>query len=183
MNKIESTSLLNTEYARQFCEQTQKASLKEAYPAEREKMNGDIPCRLSKRQHRYISQKRLADCLISILFLLMLMLPFLIVAFLQKVFAPKEPVFFVQERIGLNGKKFKIIKFRTMAENDVCHTKKVPAFSCFLRKTSIDELPQLLNVFKGDMALVGPRPLIPQEQPIQSLRCTRLLAITAAAIP
>jgi lipopolysaccharide/colanic/teichoic acid biosynthesis glycosyltransferase len=81
-------------------------------------------------------------------------------------FSSKGPVFYMQERIGLNGKPFKIIKFRSMRvdaekngpqlakEND----SRVTAFGAFMRKTRLDELPQFVNVLSGDMALVGPRP-------------------------
>src|SRR5690606_37802734 len=78
----------------------------------------------------------------------------------------KGPVFFLQERIGWNGKAFQIIKFRTMvdkAEKDApqlssSNDKRITKFGGFLRKTRIDEFPQFINVIKGDMSLVGPRP-------------------------
>src|ERR1039458_8712863 len=79
----------------------------------------------------------------------------------------RGPVFFVQERVGLNGKPFRTYKFRTMrisAEAESDHrwtTEEDPrrtAFGTFLRKTSLDELPQFINVLKGEMSIVGPRP-------------------------
>ena len=114
---------------------------------------------------------------------LLLALPlFLIVAAVIKT-ASKGPVFFKQERCGLNGRKFMLYKFRTMAidaeerrhelgtlneaDGPVFKIKKdprvIPFVGTFLRKTSLDELPQLINVLRGEMTLVGPRPPIPSE--------------------
>jgi exopolysaccharide biosynthesis polyprenyl glycosylphosphotransferase len=111
--------------------------------------------------------------------LFLLTLPIFIITILTIKFTSKGPVFFLQERLGINKRLFKVIKFRTMiidAENKlkdleylnerkgeaVFKIKKDPrvtSIGSFLRKFSIDELPQLLNVIKGDMSLVGPRPL------------------------
>jgi exopolysaccharide biosynthesis polyprenyl glycosylphosphotransferase len=121
--------------------------------------------------------KRLIDFLSSCVLLTLLSPPFLIVALFIKITSP-GPVFFVQERIGLNKRRFMLIKFRTMVvdaerkihELEHLNEVKGPAFKIkndpritrigrFLRKASIDELPQLINVLKGDMSLVGPRPL------------------------
>ena len=85
-----------------------------------------------------------------------------------------EPVIFTQERPGLNGKIFKVIKFKTMTDehddegNLLPDEKRLTKVGKFVRSTSIDELPQLINVFKGDMALIGPRPLLPQYLPLYS---------------
>ena len=94
--------------------------------------------------------------------------PFILIIALLVKFTSKGPVFFLQERLGKNGKVFKIIKFRTMvvnAENigtgvkvDGKNDNRITKVGRFLRATSMDELPQLVNVLKGDMALVGPRP-------------------------
>ena len=78
----------------------------------------------------------------------------------------KGPIFFDQERMGLDGKMFKMIKFRTMKTNDQCantewsnrNNSRKTFIGSWLRKTSLDELPQLINVMKGEMSLVGPRP-------------------------
>jgi exopolysaccharide biosynthesis polyprenyl glycosylphosphotransferase len=121
--------------------------------------------------------KQLLDTFISSLLLIMLAPIFLIVAILIKLDST-GPVFFVQERVGLNKRRFRMYKFRTMAgdaekrqsdleslnEADgpvfkIKNDPRVTRLGRFLRKASIDELPQFLNVLKGDMSLVGPRPL------------------------
>lgn len=110
--------------------------------------------------------KRVFDCIIAFTALVLLSIPMLIVAIAVKI-ESKGPVFFKQERIGKNGKVFKIIKFRSMCvgaektgsgvysdKNDARVTK----VGKFIRATSLDELPQLFNMLKGDMSLIGPRP-------------------------
>ena len=94
--------------------------------------------------------KRFFDILCSGLGLL-LGSPFILLFAILVKASSKGPVFFLQERLGKNGKVFKIIKFRTMVVN-------AENIGRFLRATSMDELPQLFNVLKGDMSLVGPRP-------------------------
>lgn len=109
--------------------------------------------------------KRILDFTLSLLALIVLSPVMLILAIIIKIDS-KGPIFFLQERLGRNGKVFKIIKFRTMivnaeqsglklkGEND----NRITKFGNILRKTSLDELPQLINVIKGEMALIGPRP-------------------------
>ena len=111
--------------------------------------------------------KRFFDILCSGLGLIIASPFILIIAILVKT-SSKGPIFFLQERLGRKGKVFKIIKFRTMvvnAENigtgvkvDGKSDPRITKVGRFLRATSMDELPQLVNVVKGDMALVGPRP-------------------------
>lgn len=101
--------------------------------------------------------------------------PFLLIVTIWLYFANKGAgAFFFQERPGMNGKLFKVVKFKTMTDErdengdllpDSCRLTKVGRF---VRSTSIDELPQLLNVLKGDMALIGPRPLLVQYLPLYS---------------
>ena len=87
--------------------------------------------------------------------------------------------FFLQERPGLHGKIFKIIKYKTMTDerdddgNLLPDKDRLTKVGKFVRSTSIDELPQLINVLKGDMALVGPRPLLPEYLPLYSIEQAR----------
>lgn len=134
---------------------------------------------LTKQQHQYLIMKRFADILISLLALIILFIPMLIVAILQKVSSPSEPIFFRQMRVGQNGHIFFIIKFRTMKSSAPKYSstgdlqdaeKYISKLGRFLRDTSVDELPQLFNVIKGDMSLIGPRPLIRHERDINFMR-------------
>ncbi len=116
--------------------------------------------------------KRVIDFSVALIALL-LILPILLVVALVLYFANKEAgVFFIQERPGKNGKLFKILKFKTMTEardadgNLLPDEARLTRMGRFVRSTSIDELPQLLNVLKGDMSLIGPRPLLPQYLPL-----------------
>jgi putative colanic acid biosynthesis UDP-glucose lipid carrier transferase len=109
--------------------------------------------------------KRLEDILLSLFALTILFVPLCIIAGLIKL-TSKGPVIFKQDRYGLNGRKIKVWKFRTMKvmENAdaIAHATKddprVTKFGAFLRRTSLDELPQFLNTLKGDMSVIGPRP-------------------------
>lgn len=108
-------------------------------------------------------------CALSILW------PILLLITLWLHFANKGAgAFFLQERPGKNGKIFKVIKFKTMTDerdsagNLLPDELRLTKVGKFVRSTSIDELPQLINVLKGDMALVGPRPLLPQYLPLYS---------------
>ena len=121
---------------------------------------------------RYI--KRCLDFII-VLAVLLLIWPFLlIVTVLLLFFNEGAGAFFTQERPGYKGKIFKIIKFKTMNERKGPDGKLLPdvqritKFGAMVRNLSIDELPQLLNVLKGDMAIIGPRPLLVQYLPLYS---------------
>ena len=118
--------------------------------------------------------KRVFDFII-VLCVLLLIWPFLlIVTILLLIFNEGAGAFFLQERPGYKGKPFKIIKFKTMNEKKGPDGKLLPdvqritKFGSFVRKMSIDELPQLINVLKGDMAIIGPRPLLMQYLPLYS---------------
>ena len=111
--------------------------------------------------------KRIFDLVLSFLLLLGLTSVLLIVVVLVR-FKLGSPVLFRQQRPGLGGKPFKLYKFRTMTDardgdgNLLPDSERLTRFGRFLRKTSLDELPELFNVLKGDMRLVGPRPLLMQ---------------------
>lgn len=130
----------------------------------------------------YLVAKRIFDTLLAIVALIILFSVFILVGILIKIEDPKGPVFFVQTRIGKNGKPFKMYKFRSMVTNaeellqnlldknevsgamfKMKDDPRITKIGKFIRKTSIDELPQLFNVLKGDMSLVGPRPPLPRE--------------------
>jgi len=117
--------------------------------------------------------KRLLDIAVSLLGLLVLAPVFVVVACVvrRKLGAP---VFFRQTRPGRDGKPFQMVKFRTMLDatdkdgNPLPDDQRMTRFGSFLRSTSLDELPELWNVLKGDMSLVGPRPLLMEYLPLYS---------------
>lgn len=118
--------------------------------------------------------KRFFDFLISLVVLIIIS-PILLVMAIWLHFANKGAgVFFLQERPGKDAKIFKVIKFKTMTDerdadgNLLPDEKRLTKVGKFVRSTSIDELPQLINVLKGDMALIGPRPLLVQYLPLYS---------------
>jgi len=109
--------------------------------------------------------KRLFDILVSS-FLLLILSPLLVILIFAVRFILGTPVFFRQKRPGLNGKIFEIVKFRTMKDlrdsngEMLSDQDRMTKFGAFLRSTSMDELPELWNVLKGEMSIVGPRPLL-----------------------
>ena len=127
--------------------------------------------------------KRIMNLFCSFVGVIVLSPFFLIISLLIKV-TSKGPVFFVHERVGLNGKKFKLIKFRTMVNNaeemiasfspeqkkeweenyKLKDDPRITKIGRILRKTSIDELPQMINVLLGQMTLIGNRPYLPREK-------------------
>lgn len=115
--------------------------------------------------------KRPMDILLSLIAIIILSPVFLVVAMLVK-FKLGSPVIFKQDRPGLNEKIFTMYKFRTMTDERDEHGELLPdaerltKFGKFLRSTSLDELPELFNIFKGDMSIVGPRPLLVQYLPL-----------------
>ena len=122
--------------------------------------------------------KRLLDLILSLAACVVLAIPMGIIALWIKKDSP-GPVFFKQRRVGRGKKCFNILKFRTMrgdTPHDVpTHLLKnadsyITKSGSFLRRTSLDELPQLFNILRGEMSFVGPRPLIPEEEEIRSLR-------------
>ena len=114
--------------------------------------------------------KRFLDFILSLMALLVLF-PLLFLLTLIGAIAMRGNPFFVQARIGWHEKKFKLIKFRTMSNKKDKDGKLLPdavrlnRYGRILRKTSLDELPELINILKGDMSIVGPRPLVPSYLP------------------
>ena len=118
--------------------------------------------------------KRIVDLFFSIAGIILLLPVFLLITIIL-LLANNGKAFFFQKRPGLNGELFKIIKFKTMTDkkdsngNLLPDEKRLTAVGSFVRKTSLDELPQLFNVLVGDMSLIGPRPLMPQYLPLYSI--------------
>ncbi|MEH7746753.1 sugar transferase [Neobacillus drentensis] len=145
----------------------------------------------------YVLTKRLIDIIGSSLGIILLGFLFIIIAILIKLEDPKGAILFSQKRVGLNGKEFKMYKFRSMISNAeeklqelLKHNEvsgamfkmkddpRITRIGKFIRKTSIDELPQLFNVLKGDMSLVGPRPPLPREVAVYSEYDKQRLMVT-----
>ena len=109
----------------------------------------------------YELMRRLRDILAAVL-LLVALSPLLIALSLAVRICIGRPVIFLQQRPGRHGKLFTLLKFRTMTIGDGDDASRLEGFGRLLRRTSLDELPELWNVLRGDMSLVGPRPLLPE---------------------
>ena len=122
--------------------------------------------------------KRAIDFLAALIGLL-LFSPIIIVVSICLIFANNGTPFFFQVRPGKNGQLFKIIKFKTMNDKKDKEGKllsdhlRITKVGSFIRRSSLDEIPQLLNVLKGDMSLIGPRPLLPEYLPLYSAEQSR----------
>lgn len=135
-----------------------------------------------KERKLYWLVRRTQDIFFSALALIVLAIPMLIVALVVWIDSPGASPIFVQDRVGRNGKIFKFYKFRSMVPNaeeklkevlaqnemdgpvfKMKHDPRITRVGRFIRRTSIDELPQLINILKGDMSIVGPRPALPRE--------------------
>jgi sugar transferase EpsL len=109
--------------------------------------------------------KRMGDLTVALMLFILFIPIFLIIIILLKITGHKK-IYFVQQRVGLNEKIFTLFKFRSMTEATdengilLSDEKRLTKFGLLLRKSSLDELPQLINVIKGDMSIVGPRPLL-----------------------
>lgn len=117
--------------------------------------------------------KRVFDICFSLIVIIILTIPMIIITIFIKVDSPKETVLFRQVRVGKNNVPFTMFKFRSMnknaphqmaTENFENPEDYITSIGKIIRKTSLDELPQLFNVLKGDMSIIGPRPLIPIEK-------------------
>lgn len=151
----------------------------------------------SKNIKKYISIKRILDVVISIISIILLFPVFLIIGIIIKTDS-KGPVFFAHQRIGKNGEEFKLYKFRTMYNNAEDMIKKftpeqtkewkehykltddprITKVGKFLRESSLDELPQIFNIFKGDLSLIGPRPVIKDELEKYEKNKSKFLSLT-----
>lgn len=115
----------------------------------------------------YLIIKRVFDFVFAAILLIISLIPFAIIAILIKT-EDRGSVFYTQDRVGKKLKNFKIYKFRSMKtgrkelESNLTHDEMVTNVGKFIRKTSIDELPQLINILKGEMSFIGPRPWIPE---------------------
>lgn len=128
-------------------------------------LSADYRATMEKRKHLYLLVKRLMDIVLSALGLVVLAPLFFLIIILVRLMSP-GPAIFTQDRVGMEGKIFKIYKFRSMFR-EAKHEDYAPREATdpritkigrFLRRTSLDELPQLWNVLKGEMSMVGPRP-------------------------
>lgn len=161
------------------------------YTEPKVKVNGKL-----RQKTAYLHFKRVQDVVLSVLGLVLLFPFMLIIALIILIDSPGESPIFVQTRVGMNGRKFRFFKFRTMHPNAEQHLEQLldknemngPVFKIkddpritrvgkFLRRTSMDELPQLWNILKGDMSLVGPRPPLPRETEQYDERAWQRLAV------
>ena len=137
---------------------------------------------LNDSRKGYERAKRLFDIVVSLVLLLVLFVPMALVALIIVIDSPGASPIYTQERVGLNGKSFKLYKFRSMVPNaekqldsllsqnemqgpafKMKNDPRITRFGKIIRKCCIDELPQLVNIFKGEMSFVGPRPPLPRE--------------------
>ena len=122
-----------------------------------------------------MNMKRFFDLIFSVIGLVILS-PLFLLIIITIYLVMGRPIFFIQERPGYLGKPFKLLKFRTMLEIDSKEinvsdeSKRIRPLGKFLRRTSLDELPELINVIKGSMSLVGPRPLLMEYLPYYTTR-------------
>ncbi|MED4023438.1 MULTISPECIES: sugar transferase [Priestia] len=152
-----------------------------------------------KTSKLYSISKRVIDIFGAIVGLILLAPLFVLITTLYKFGHSKGPIFFKQDRIGKNGQYFKIYKFRSMIlnaeqklkENQELYQKyidnnyklephedpRITSLGQFLRKTSLDEIPQLINVLKGDMSLVGPRPIVEEELKEYGMKTDKFLSV------
>lgn len=123
--------------------------------------------------------KFVLDKILAIIALIILSPIIIITALIIKIKEPKDPILFIQDRSGINRKSFKCYKFRSMRTTAPKNASTwelenpenyITPFGAFMRKTSLDELPQLFNILKGDMSFVGPRPVILKEIELLDLR-------------
>ena len=157
----------------------------------------------TKNKASYLFFKRLFDISIALVGMIVLVIVTIILATFYSFGKNKGRIFFSQERIGLNGKRFKIYKYRSMVENAQEILKRDPKLyqkyiensykllpeedprmtrlGRFIRKHSIDEIPQFINILKGDMSFIGPRPVIAEELLQYGERAPKFLSVKPGA--
>lgn len=152
---------------------------------------------VDKKRGVYLHVKRVQDIVLSVVGLVVLFPILLLIALIIVIESPGESPIFIQTRVGKDGKKFRFFKFRTMYPDAEAHLEQLldknemngPVFKIkddpritkvgrFLRRTSMDELPQLWNIVKGDMSLVGPRPALPRETEQYDEQAWKRLSVT-----
>ncbi len=162
-----------------------------------EQSDQQINKNLRNQSPRNLRLKRIIDILGASIGIIILLGLFIIVSLAIKIEDPKGKILFSQKRVGKNGKEFNMYKFRSMVTDAEARLEKllkhneiegamfkmkddprITAVGKFIRKTSIDELPQLVNVLKGDMSLVGPRPPLPREVKVYSEYDMQRLLVT-----
>ena len=164
-------------------------------------INNDI--HESRISNSYLFIKRLFDICISLVGMVVLVIATIIIAIFYSFGKNKGRIFFMQERIGLNGKRFKIYKFRSMVENaqeiliqdEKLYKKyldnsykllpeedpRMTRLGRFIRKHSIDEIPQFINILKGEMSFIGPRPVVKEELFEYGERVVKFLSVKPGA--
>ena len=155
------------------------------------------PTTVVKKKPLYAFFKRVFDIVFSVIGMVVLFVPLLIISLIIVIDSPGASPLYVQERVGKNGRKFRFYKLRSMIPNaeqqlddlldqnemegpafKMKNDPRITRFGRFIRRTSIDELPQLLNILKGDMSFVGPRPPLPREVAMYTPEQHRRLSIT-----
>ena len=123
--------------------------------------------------------KNILDFILSLILIILLSPLFLILSIISKIYEPQGTILFKQDRAGIYNEPFKCLKFRSMKMNAPKNASTwelddpdslITPFGKFLRKTSLDELPQLFNILRGDMSFIGPRPVILKERELLDLR-------------
>lgn len=160
--------------------------------------------KVKKQSLVYLFFKRLTDIILSVIALICFSPIFLFVFIASRFGENKGPVFFKQVRIGKNGKPFKIYKFRSMVvgADEILHKNKklyakyvknnyklepeedprITKIGAWLRRTSIDEIPQFINTLKGDMSIIGPRPIVKEELAEYGNRVDKFLSVKPGAM-
>lgn len=160
--------------------------------------------KVKKQSLVYLFFKRLTDIILSIIALICFSPLFLFIFIASRFGENKGPVFFKQVRIGKNGKPFKIYKFRSMVvgADEILHKDqklyekylnnnyklepdedpRITKLGAWLRRTSIDEIPQFINTFKGDMSIIGPRPIVKEELAEYGDRVDKFLSVKPGAM-